>query len=36
MYSSNIEEIDVDEVEEVVGLDVAKRSLETLKKYFEQ
>ena len=41
MYSSEHQEIDVDEVmidvvEEVVGFSVAKRSLETLKKYFEQ
>jgi hypothetical protein len=41
MYSSEHEEIDVDEVmvdvvEEVVGLSVTERSLETLKKYFEE
>ena len=41
MYSSKHQEIDVDEVmvdvvEEVVGLSVVERSLETLKKYFEQ
>ena len=41
MYSSKHQEIDIDEVivdvvEEVVGLSVAERSLETLKKYFEQ
>ena len=41
MHSSYHQEIDVDEVmvdvvEEVVGLSVAERSLETLKKYFEQ
>ena len=41
MYSSKHHEIDVDDVmvdmvEEVVGFSVAKRSLETLKKYFEQ
>ena len=40
-YSSKHQEIDVDEVmvdvvEEVVGFSVAERSLETLKKYFEQ
>ena len=41
LYSSKHQEIDVDEVkvevvEEVVGLDVAKCSLETLEKHFEQ
>jgi hypothetical protein len=41
MYSSEHQEIDVDEVivdviEEVVGLSVVERSLETSKKYFEQ
>ena len=41
MYSSKHQEIDFDEVmvdvvEEVVGLSVVERSLETLKKYFEQ
>jgi hypothetical protein len=41
MYSSKHQEIDVDEVmvdviEEVVGLNVVECSLETLKKYFEQ
>ena len=41
MNSSKHQEIDVDEVmvdvvEEVVGLSVAERSLETLKKYFGQ
>ena len=41
MYSSYLQEVDVDEVmvdvvEEVVGLSVVERSLETLKKYFEQ
>ena len=41
MYSSEHREIDNDEVmvdvvEEVVGFNVAKRSLETLKKYIEQ
>ncbi len=41
MYSSEHQEIDVDEVvvdvvEEVVGWSVVERSLETLKKYFEQ
>ena len=41
MYSLKHQEIDVDEVivdvvEEVIGLSVAERSLDSLKKYFEQ
>ena len=40
MYSSEHQEVDVDEVmvdvvEEVVGLSIVERSLETMKKYFK-